>query len=314
MTRKSALVIAALLACSSASANDSTAELAAGGLVLTTSEAIEMRSEDLYVSRSAVRVRYQFLNSSGRDTRVRVAFPMPPVGGAGFFDGDVAIPVDGSDNFLGFSTLVDGKSVRMEIEHKAMVGTADRTAWLRANAVPLRPHAAEAETALARLSPAQRSEAARLGLVDDGGRPGWTLHTTYHWLQHFPAGKPVIIEHRYRPSVGGTVGTLIGSDSSDPNIARYCVDPPILATARTAAARQRGFTEQWVHYILVTGGNWKKPIGDFRLVVDKERAQDMVSFCGEGVRKIAPTRFEMRKTNWRPDRDLAILFLTPHGG
>lgn len=313
MKRTFAFALGTLLACSTASANDSTAELAAGGLVLTKTDAIEMASEDLYVSRSEIRVRYQFLNTSGRDVRVRVAFPMPPIGGPGLFDGDVAIPVDGSDNFLGFSTRIDGKPVPMEIEHKAMVGTADRTAWLRANAIPLRPNADEVDAALARLSPARASEATRLGLVDADGRPGWTLHTSYHWLQLFPAGTPVAIEHRYRPSVGGTVGTLIGSDPKDPNIADYCVEGPMLATVRAAAARDRGFTENWVNYILVTGGNWKKPIGSFRLVVDKERAQDLVSFCGEGVRKIGPTRFEMRKTNWRPDRDLAILFLTPHG-
>jgi hypothetical protein len=31
------------------------------------------------------------------------------------------------------------------------------------------------------------------------------------------------------------------------------------------------------------------------------------------VKKIGPTRFEMRKTNWRPERDLSILFLEPFG-
>ncbi|AQR73658.1 DUF4424 domain-containing protein [Sphingomonas sp. LM7] len=308
---KPLLAACALLACAAALANDSTAELAAGGLVLTRTDAIEMRSEDLHISRSQIRVRYQFVNTSGRDTTVRVAFPLPAIGGPGFFDGDVAIPIDGTDNFLGFSTQVDGKPVAMEIEHKALVGTTDRTGWLRANAIPLRPHADETETALARLTPARRREAVQLGLIDDNDRPGWTLQTTYHWLQRFPAGMPVAIEHVYRPSVGGTVATLLGSDAKDPNIARYCVDPPLLATLRAAEAKQRHYRENWVDYILVTGGNWKKPIGSFRLVVDKEDPRDLVSFCGDGVRKIGPTRFEMRKTNWRPDRDLAVLFLAP---
>jgi hypothetical protein len=310
---KPLLAAGALLACASALANDSTAELAAGGLVLTTSDAIEMRSEDLYVSRREIRVRYQFLNTSGRDTTVRVAFPMPAIGGPGFFDGDVSIPVEGADNFLGFTTRIDRKPVDMQIEHKALVGTQDRTAWLRANAIPLRPHADETEQALARLAPAKSREAEQLGIMDADGRPGWALHTTYHWLQRFPAGQPVEIEHRYRPSVGGTVGTLIGSDANDPNIARYCVDPPLVTTLRNAAAKQRGYRENWVDYILVTGGNWKKPIGSFRLVVDKDDPRDLVSFCGDGVRKIGPTQFELRKTNWRPTSDLSVLFLTPWG-
>eukprot|EP01035_Chromulina_nebulosa_P002425 gene2425-3273_t len=60
-----AAVLAALIA-APVLANDSTAELAAGGLVLTKTDAIEMRSEDLFISAEAVRVRYVFINTSGK--------------------------------------------------------------------------------------------------------------------------------------------------------------------------------------------------------------------------------------------------------
>src|SRR4051812_3903163 len=113
MTSK-ALRLAALIAClagapasSPAWANDTSAELAAGGLVLTRSDSIEMRSEDLYISEKAVRVRYVFANTSGKDVTVRVAFPMPDIGGPGFFQSDVSIPIDDAPaNVLGFSTKV----------------------------------------------------------------------------------------------------------------------------------------------------------------------------------------------------------------
>jgi Domain of unknown function (DUF4424) len=36
-----------------------------------------------------------------------------------------------------------------------------------------------------------------------------------------------------------------------------------------------------------------------------------VSFCAEGVKKTAPTRFEVHKTNFVPQSDLAVLILTP---
>jgi hypothetical protein len=73
------------------------------------------------------------------------------------------------------------------------------------------------------------------------------------------------------------------------------------------------YSESWIDYILVTGGNWEKPIGDFRLVVDKGSPSTLVSFSGNGGKKIGPTTFEMRKRNWRPGKDLAILFLDPFG-
>ena len=68
-------------------------------------------------------------------------------------------------------------------------------------------------------------------------------------------------------------------------------------------------SETWIGYILTTGANWRAPIGDFRLVVDKGDPRNLVSFCGEGVRRISPTQFEIRRRNWRPTRDLDVLIL-----
>jgi hypothetical protein len=308
-----ALLLVASLAAGPVQANDSTAQLAAGGLVLTRSDAIEMQSEDLYISREAVRVRYRFVNTSGRDTTVRVAFPMPDIGGPGFFGSDVSVPVDAPANILGFTTLVDGRPVHTELEQKAMVGSADRTAWLTANRIPLALHLDATDAAIARLSGAKRVEAARLGLIDEDGQPVWVLRTTYHWLQPFAAGKPVTIEHRYTPSVGGTVMTGIGQPWDTDTARTYCVEPAIQRTlARSAKGEGARYSENWIDYILVTGGNWKKPIGEFWLVVDKGSPSTLVSFCGEGVTKTGPTLFEMRKRNWRPEKDLSILFLTPY--
>lgn len=294
-----------------ASANDTTAQLAAGGLVLVKNDAVEMQSEDLHISRSRVQVRYVFRNTSGKDVTLRVAFPMPPIGGPGFFMQDVSIPVDAPANFLGFATKVDGKPVHSDIEQRAFTGDTDRTAWLTTNQIPLAPHRDESTAALARLFPAKRAEALRLGLIDEDGEPAWTLRVTYHWEQRFPAGVPVVVEHGYTPSVGATVATMLGTDQGDTETAaRYCVDAPLTKTLRAASRANRHFVEQWVDYVLVTGGNWKKPIGRFRLVVDKEAPADLVSFCGDGVRKISPTQFEMTRTNWRPDKELSVLFLS----
>src|SRR5262245_52411875 len=72
------LLAACVLAASGrAGANDSSATLAAGGLVLTRSNAIEMRAEDLYLSTHLVRVRYRFANVTAAPVTVEVAFPMP---------------------------------------------------------------------------------------------------------------------------------------------------------------------------------------------------------------------------------------------
>lgn len=308
-------ILLAGLACGPALANDTTAELAAGGLVLTKSDTIAMRSEDLYISEQAVRVRYVFANTSAKDVTVRVAFPMPDIGGPGFFQSDVSIPVDDPANILGFATKVDGKPVTAQVEQKAMVGKTDRTAWLLANHIPLAVHQEAAAQAIEALPKAKLDEATRLGLYDADLGPLWVLKTTYHWLQTFPAGRPITVEHAYKPSVGATVATSIGTTYGQDTIAKYCVDKDLIATVKTTSKGHAddggAYVEKWIDYVLVTGGNWKQPIGDFRLVVDKGSPRNLISFCATGVKKIGPTQFEVRRTHWRPDRNLSILLLVP---
>ena len=75
--------------------NDSSAELAAGGLVFTKNLNVEMQSEDLYLSAKEVRVRYRFFNKSDSDVVTTVAFAMPD------------IPLDENGNIVeGFSDAV----------------------------------------------------------------------------------------------------------------------------------------------------------------------------------------------------------------
>lgn len=47
-------------------------------------------------------------------------------------------------------------------------------------------------------------------------------------------------------------------------------------------------------------------------MVDKGAPANLVSFCGEGVRKIGPTTFEVRYRDYTPQRDLSVLILVRH--
>ncbi len=327
--------IAATLLAAPALANDSTAELAAGGLILKTTDSIEMRSEDLFISQKEVVVKYRFQNTSAAPVSTVVAFPMPDIGGEGFFESDNGLPSDDATNLLQFHTLVDGKPVKAQVEQKAFVKGVDRTAWLKAHGVPLAAHRPEAGKALDGLSTADKAEAVKLGIAwvseYDAGKgweshhePAWVLKTTFYWTQTFPAGQVVNVEHRYIPAVGGSVDTIVGLSAPDnPEFQasinaerkKYCVDASFAAAVKKARPKgegsMSGFTEKRVGYVLKTGANWAKPIGDFRLVIDKGAADNLVSFCATGVKKIGPTRFEVLKKNYRPSSDLDILILEP---
>ena len=71
--------------------------------------------------------------------------------------------------------------------------------------------------------------------------------------------------------------------------------------------------EAWISYILSTGANWGGPIKDFSLTIDKGAPENLVSFCGEGVKKIGPTTFEMKAKDFTPTNEIDILLLKPSG-
>lgn len=303
-------------------ANDSTASMGAGGLVLQRTDGIAMVSEDLYVSAREVRVKYRFLNHTAEPIETIVAFPMPDVSGS--WEENVGGDVD-SDRVVPFITWVDDHAVHAQVERKAMVGDRDVTAELTAMHLPLSPSGAAAMTALEALSDADADRLAAAGLINvergSGSRwisPQWTLKSTWYWTQYFEPGREVVIEHLYAPAIGGSAGSIVGDRETDlPDItaeyaARYCTDRAFIDAATRKRAEGLYLTETWVDYILTTGANWSGPIGDFRLVVDKGAADNLVSFCGEGVRKIGPTQFEVRHQNWTPTRDLSVLILTGH--
>ena len=309
-----------------AGANDSTAGLAAGGLVLTKNADIVMRSEKLYISDKQVRVDYQFLNTSPKDVTVTVAFPMPDIT-VDSLDENIAVPNPNSPNILGFSTQVDGKPVVAEVEQKVIAKGVDRTALLRSLGVPLSPFADETGKALDKLPQATKDQLVKLDLAMayDEGEPSvshlqalWTLKTTYYWTQTFPAGRVLAVHHDYTPSVGSSAGTTWGSTGDEQSEgyaarkAKYCVDGSFIAAVRRGIAPGDGASqlqEERIDYILVSGANWKAPIGDFQMTVDKGAANRLISFCGDGVTKTSPTQFTVHHANFTPTKDVAVLIL-----
>lgn len=315
-----AMAALALLA-APAAANDSVASMQAGGLVLETTDGITMLSEDLYLSASEVRVTYRFLNHTDEGIETIVAFPMPDIEPG--YVGDTGGVLDDPERILPFITWVNGYAVHTEVEQKAVVDGVDVTARLAALGVPLNPYG---QTTLDALQALQEPVLAALeaegvvsrGPIDEENRwanPQWTLKTTHYWTEYFPPGEEVEIRHIYAPAVGGTTVTMVGNPTIDWDISddeygqTYCVDEAVTAAARRGWASGLHYSETWLDYVLLTGANWSGPIRDFRLVVDKGSTDNLVSFCAEGVTRISPTQFEVRRTNYTPTRDLNVLIL-----
>lgn len=313
-------------------ANDSTAELKTGGLVLLKSSKIEMKSEDLFISSKEIKINYVFLNNSSTDIATLIAFPMPRISMSNGGE-DIEIPNENSENFLDFSTSVNGRPISARVELRAYQDDHEITAVLRAAGVPLTPNRQKTQHALDRLPESKKRELIRDNFVDvEKSNPGkgsqlisgprWSLATTYYFNVVFPSGKETRIEHKYRPSVGSSNVTSLG----DPNliseswisekVGKYCIDDTTLNVIKSAKKPPHmdygsPFTEERISYILNTGANWAGPIAKFHLVIDKGSPDNLISLCGYGDAESAPTLVESSKSNFTPNNDINIIIFKP---
>ena len=120
-------VLAAMLGGPMAQANDSTARVGAGGLVLQKSSDIRMVSEHLSISVKRIEVEYRFRNDSARAIDTVVAFPMPEF----HWDPEQDATWRNIGPVESFQVDVDGKPAVVRAERKALLDGRDITAQLR---------------------------------------------------------------------------------------------------------------------------------------------------------------------------------------
>jgi hypothetical protein len=307
-------------------ANDSPARLGIGGITFTKNKQIRMLEEVLEISTKKIRVTYRFLNESDKDIDTTVAFPLPPYGAA-------AAPLEGPPSepnpsfLLGkFRSLVNGRSVATQVERKAVVGEQDVTDRLRGLGLS-DERIFSFDPTPGQLSALERLGGEKKGLLESNV-PGWKIAETAFWQQTFPSRKEIVIEHDYEPIVGETGNKPYqkGFGYFDLPTAYYgeslrdvCLDD---ITRRAIENRIRPYADKdetvsvdlkHVEYILGTGRNWKGPIGQFTLRIEKENPDQLISLCFPGKPiKVSPTVYEFRQMDFVPPDRLVVYLYTIH--
>lgn len=331
MSRKFCAALAAgLIFAVPASANDSTAALGAGGITLTETNDIRMATEDLFISRRVVRVAYTFVNDTDKPITTRVAFPLPEANLEELSESDVGWQTEDLKNVVDFRLKVGGKKVAPVLEEKAILKGKDVTAQLKKLGLPIVPRAFVVSDAIKRLPKAAQDELKRDGLADidgDWAMPKWTVKNTYHWEQTFPPRKTLAVTHEYKPVVGGSflpssfVFDKPAPVQADEFYKTFCVDDGTLAALgkrMKAAQKKQGeyamLNSSYVDYLLTTGKNWKGPIGRFKLTIDKDKSDNIISLCFDGIRKTGATRFTAERIDFEPEKDLSVLIVSGPSG
>jgi len=345
-TSRTVLAAALLLLAGPAAANDSAAELAAGGLVLVETDAISMQREDLALSPSEVRVRYEMRNDTGKPVTLRVAFPLPEVphmtpGGmtTGINDDgphNIALRPPADPNFLRFRVWSNGQEIKPEIEVRALLPDGrDITSQLQEiGGLKLILQPGLFDSGDNPLSPAAIQKLTALGayqkLDDTVWRLTWTTKVTFHWVQTFVPGVTVV-EHSYRPVIGFRFinpkdnGTIEASGDGDPK-KDFCIDASTESALHDLQEQKRHATPDntllngyTLAYILQTARNWHGPIGTFHLTltggrIDNEMMKGgetrIMSLCTDlPLTRTGPLHFEATVRNYVPKQDLRVLFV-----
>jgi hypothetical protein len=264
---------------SGASANDSTAVMAAGGIELTESTDVVMESEDLWIREDLVRVTYKF--RSTKDVETKVAFPLPPIPVCEeecYED----FPISDGPNPMEFKLKVDGKPKSFKTARKKQTSFSTVE-----------------ETEAAHEGKPARKVRRRVKDVE--------IQITHYWNQVFPKDRVVTIEHEYVPAAGGSfLGSYTDAKRGMPE---YCLGEKLLSKLVKSGTE---YSYREVHYILKTGANWRGPIGRFKLTLVKQHPRDIISTCILDTRRVSPTTFEVARENFEPTGDLAVLFI-PRG-
>jgi len=292
-----------VLTASKVFANDSSSELAAGGITLIKNDVISIQREDLFLSQSQVRVRYEMRNDTETPVTLRVAFPLPevpywtPAGLDSSTGGhNILISPWKGINFIDFHVNVDGMEIKPDVEVRALLpnGT-DVTETLRdigGEQLLLRPGLFEKDYAPQisndpnALDMTAKERLKKIGaLVEEYDREfyrlNWSTHITFHWMQTFRAGI-TRVEHTYRPIIGSQfiwidkTNKIMGSGNSDTegnsNTDKvYCIDGPT-KNAIAKMNKHQALEDQLLYghtlaYIVQTARNWKGPIQNFHLTI-----------------------------------------------
>lgn len=301
-------------------ANDGAAAVAAGGIVMSREPRVTMAKEILQISQARVTVDYDFRNDSDEDVTTVVAFPIPD------YDHDLAREGRGPSErgFDDFKLWINGAATTYSVEAKAFLKGVEYTDLLAGMDVDIASfgHSPVGGCGpdVKKLKPFQRTELAKVGLVDlDDCEPLWQVKKKYYWQQTFPAHKTIHIRHAYSPILGSSNSIIYAMGrNADPyavkEINSFCVEGPLRAMLQSVADRNdRSASYVYVDYILTTANTWKMPIEDFTLIVERSHwrnsAAGYVSFCWDGaVSKIDADHFSARAINLVPSKELRIGF------
>lgn len=308
-------------------ANDGFGALGAGGIIIGKTDDIAMAKEVLDISYDKIKVDYEFVNESDKDITETIVFPLP----------SYMIGAPNPSYFWtipDFTVIVDGKPTKFETKVKAVSSMTNKDITNKLRKAGLTDYEITSFEEN-KISQKKKNSLLKAGLITKECAENrecellWDCHVTYEWRQTFKAHQKLIVSHTYTPLPGGAVGVCYDSDSNDEYGTyfegsrkeigkRYCIDSKTLDKLDRLAKDPQNYKDYPypclkafdVAYILRTANTWKDGIRDFKLIVRKRKAEEIISLCFPGdFKKTTPLTYEVELKNFKPKQDLSIYFV-----
>lgn len=134
--------------------------------------------------------------------------------------------------------------------------------------------------------------------------PNLELQRVFVWQTTFEANKTVQVSHRF-PDVCG-----FGNPENSLRPQDHCLnEPPIDGLWKKIRNSSTSCSPVFFRYVLKTGANWASTIEDFELKIKRERPEDLISTCFQGVKKINASEFSASRTNFEPKEDFSMVII-----
>jgi hypothetical protein len=313
-------------------AAESSTELPTGGiefLKVSDPAALVLDAEEVRLTPTKAAFSYSISNKGAAPLELVLGFRFPDLD---FSDPDAQYAIPGSDpvNFLAATVRINGAAAPLATTQRAVLDGKDVTDLLRQTKIVLVP-VGQFQNQLADTPPELREKLVGQGLIVESGTsidgkplffPSWTVKTSSTRKIVVPPAQSIRIELQYRPSVGVGPDTVLRKALREQKgleadvkgkRATFCIDEAFLngldKIAGAEEANINGLKEMRIHVKTRMFSPATIAATQYRLVVDKETTQRILSFCAGDLKKISDTSFEMRADNYAPSAEINILMI-----